>query len=148
MRRFAWIVWIVVALLPLRGWAFAAMPMAGPAHASSVFATHASQHGPQGSPIQQAIASAMPCHGAPGHAIPQDASARGGMSHGDAGRADASHDGTDPTCALCQICHGAFAAAPAVPAFEPPLAHRAAAPAHDTPAPDAERRGLFRPPRA
>lgn len=125
MRRLTWIVWMVVALLPMRGWAFAAMPtVPGTGGPVAVFApaAHPEAH--------EAAADSMPCHG-----VEATESRHGGT-------ADA-----DGTCALCQICHAAFAAAPSVPACEPPLAQRAAPPSHDAPAPDAERRSLFRPPR-
>jgi hypothetical protein len=117
-RRFiAALLWIAVALLPVRGLAAAVMPvlMSGMAPAAA------------SAPVDE-MAAAMPCHGAS-----QDAAS------------DA--DTTSHNCALCDLCHSSVAAAPAAPAAMPVMHDaqpvsampRAALP-H---APD----GLFRPPR-
>jgi hypothetical protein len=114
------LLWIAIALLPLRGLAVSLMPaMAQPA-----------------APVVTA-ASEMPCHGAAADAA---------AAHHDA-QAAASVVDDCPTCSLCALCHGSVAQAsqlsldlPALPALPP-----AAAPpsAIEPRAPD----GLFRPPR-
>ena len=117
-RRFvAALLWIAIALLPLRGLAAAVMPVAMSGLAPVVASAPADD-----------TAVAMPCHGAS-----QDASAAA---------ADTSH-----ACALCDLCHSSVAAAPAPMVAMPVLHDaqplgalpRAALPR----APD----GLFRPPR-
>jgi hypothetical protein len=111
------LLWIAIALLPVRGLAAAVMPvaMAGmvPAAASAA---------------ADETAVAMPCHGASPNATES--------------AADTSH-----ACALCDLCHSSVAAAPAPPIVMPlshdaqPLG--ALPRAVEPRAPD----GLFRPPR-
>ena len=120
-RRFAVaLLWLALALLPLRGFAALLMPVgAAPAAAATVAAEAPQHHG-----------AAMPCHGG---AVQDDAAA-------------AAQPG-EHTCSLCNLCHSgvaAFAAPvlmlPALPQ-DAPLAQ--AAPSVEPRAPDS----LFRPPR-
>jgi hypothetical protein len=114
------LLWIAIALLPLRGLAASLMPaMVQPA-----------------TPVA-AAADEMPCHGA----VTDDGSASEHHKQPTAAVGDC------PTCSLCALCHGSVAQAaqvsldlPELPALPP-----AAAPpsAIEPRAPD----GLFRPPR-
>lgn len=115
------LLWIAIALLPLRGLAVSLMPATVQPSASAVVA-----------------AGEAPCHGA----ATDDAVAG---HHG--AQPMASAVGDCPTCSLCVLCHGSVAQAP-LPVFElqavPALPPAAAPPAPVEPhAPD----GLFRPPR-
>lgn len=114
------LLWIAIALLPLRGLAASLMPAMVQPVASVV-----------------AAANEIPCHGA----------AADGTAAGDHHAEPAVAVGDCPTCSLCALCHGSVAQAPqlsldlpALPALPP-----AAAPpsAIEPRAPD----GLFRPPR-
>lgn len=137
-RLVAVLLWLALALLPLRG--LAAGLMAGPA------AGHAAATAPADVP--------MPCHEQAGHHDAMD----GGAHHDAAAmHADSADDAADegsaavaddcPTCALCALCHGGFAHASALPLVL--AAPEAGAPAAATTVrlaphtPD----GLFRPPR-
>ena len=86
MRR--WMVWLFIALMPLRLWAADAMALQG-------------WHGLQGS---AAVASAPPCHEAASPAP------HGGED------AHAAHHAVDPeshaSCLLCDVCHTALGLAP------------------------------------
>jgi hypothetical protein len=122
-RRFvAALLWIAIALLPLRGFAAAVMPALMATAPSSFVSAHA----PAGD-----AAAVHPCHGAE-------------LASTDAGTlpADSSH-----TCSLCDLCHsGVVAAAPQAVALSTPheVQPRTAAPTAIEPrAPDS----LFRPPR-
>lgn len=122
-RRFvAALLWIAIALLPLRGFAAAVMPALMAAAPSSFVSAHA--------PADDA-AAVHPCHGA------EQPSADAGTLP-----ADSSH-----TCSLCDLCHSGVALAPpAIVALAAPhqAQPRGAAPTAIEPrAPD----GLFRPPR-
>ena len=110
MRR-AWIILLLVAMLPLHGWAAAAMAVSmattGPAP-ERTFASTAAGTGP--------AAVAMPCHG----------SADG--SHADEGTA--APDRAPHDCASCHLCHAWVAVladgwAPSLPATpaDAPAAH-------------------------
>jgi hypothetical protein len=127
-RRFAAVLlWVAVALLPLRGLAAAAMPAQMPALGGA----------PQTTVASMPAVQAMPCHGDAAH---DDA-------HHQAA-SDAAEWGDCPSCSLCALCHGGLAQAPQVvlalssPQGEPPAAHPWSARAPR--APD----GLFRPPRS
>jgi hypothetical protein len=94
------LLWLAIALLPIRGWAATTMPLfADPAHVSQV--------APAASIDHDAIAS--PCHD--GHGSDDEAGVGGGH-----------------TCALCDACHFAVAglvdaplAPPLLPAARPRL---------------------------
>lgn len=131
------LLWLCIALLPLRGWALA-LPPAAPVHAiSHGSAEHAPCHGTASTPAMDGQESApAPAHAmAHGHAMPADGAAQ-------------DHPAAPGTCALCGVCHG-MAALPALlfegfdalpsgtlPAWAPRLSGRLAV--HE----------LFRPPRA
>jgi hypothetical protein len=119
VRRSAWVLWLLLALLPLRGWAGAVMHLPGST---------------PGAPAEQA---AMPCHGDHG----ADA-ARSGTD----GASD-SWVATEGSCTLCDLCHGCGAAGPGGGLHEPRVVADAVPegrPGAVTPVqPDA----LFRPPR-
>lgn len=117
------LLWIAIALLPVRGLATALMPaMALPAAQAATLAE---------------TPTSMPCHGSMADASAADQPAEPA----------AAPVGDCPTCALCVLCHGSVAQA-SPPGFElaamPPVAP-AVAPASpiEPRAPD----GLFRPPR-
>jgi hypothetical protein len=121
------LLWIAIALLPLRGFAASLMPVLVPPAA----------------PVA-ALADEAPCHGAAmDHAAATDVTV-----------ADAHHKaptgavGDCPTCSLCALCHGGVAqsASPSLSLPELPTPAPAAAPPSpiEPRAPD----GLFRPPRA
>jgi hypothetical protein len=117
-RRFTTaLLWIAIALLPVRGFAAVMMPILMVDTESTTVSAPADD-----------AAKAMPCHGAS-----QDA--------GDAS-ADATH-----TCSLCDLCHSSVAATTAaVIALSGPHEAQpssASPPALEPRAPD----GLFRPPR-
>lgn len=117
------LLWIAMALLPLRALAAAVMPAATAGVASA--AVESAAHD---------VLQAVPCHGASA-LVAADA---------DAGTAPAE---TTHTCSLCDLCHSSVvsAQAPVLALAELPAAlPRAAAPSALEPrAPD----GLFRPPR-
>ena len=117
-RRFSTaLLWIAIALLPVRGWAAVLMPISmgdmQPAAVTSAAATDV---------------SVMPCH-----AAPQDAVADGGDS--------------PATCSMCELCHTTVVqAAPTsvtLADMHEALPPAAASVALEPRAPD----GLFRPPR-
>ena len=119
------LLWIAMALLPLRALAAAVMPAATAGVASA--AVESAAHD---------VLQAVPCHGASA-LVSADADA-------DAGTAPAE---TTHTCSLCDLCHSSVVTAqpPVLALAELPAAlPRAAAPSALEPrAPD----GLFRPPR-
>ena len=128
------LIWIVAALLPLQGYAAAAMISCGPMHAR-MLAGASSEHG---------HAQAVHDHATHGHADHGDAAAMSDSQEGEPGLADV----TDFKCSACASC----CTAPAAPSSAPMLVR--AAPAHsvaipffptseDTIVPD----GLERPPR-
>jgi hypothetical protein len=116
-RRPLWVLWLLLALLPLRSWAGAVMHLPGTAADAA-----------------DAVQVGMPCHGEHGAAsAPHDAVAPDGVA--------------DKACALCDLCHGCGALADTGGLHEPlvgpnrmPHARAGALPALR---PDA----LFRPPR-
>ncbi len=120
-RLTAALLWIAIALLPLRGVAAAVMPVAMSGMATGVISAAADDAKP-----------ALPCHGAMAAAA-DDANAA---------PADTSH-----TCAMCDLCHTNVAQATppsiALPALHEALPQTVAPAAIEPRAPD----GLFRPPR-
>jgi hypothetical protein len=97
-----WLLWLVIALLPLRGWAWAWAAML-PAELAASPAVHT---------MRGASAELPPCHrvGLPpsaAHAMTTSAASRHGTGN-PACVSDAS--GTDhPGCTLCSLCHAAAA---------------------------------------
>jgi hypothetical protein len=117
-RIVAALLWIAIALLPLRGFAAVMMPMLMPSLPASVASAPAGD-----------TAKVMPCHGATAE---ESSGTPAGASH---------------TCSLCDLCHGTVAQF-AQPSVALPATHDvqpdAAAPSVLEPrAPD----GLLRPPR-
>jgi hypothetical protein len=121
-RRFAVaLLWLALALLPMRGFAALLMPVgAAPAAVATVAAEAPRHHG-----------AAMPCHGS----AVQDSAA-------------ATAQPGDHTCSLCDLCHSGVAAFAApvltLPALPQDAPVALAAPSVEPRAPDS----LFRPPRA
>ncbi len=74
------LLWLAIALLPIRGWAAAVMPSAVPDHSS--VAAHATMDG------SAEHASGMPCHEK---------------------AVDEGTVGGEHTCSLCDVCHSAAA---------------------------------------
>jgi hypothetical protein len=119
-RRFAVaLLWLALALLPLRGFAALLMPFGAAPAAAATVAAETPQH----------QAAAMPCHGAA-----QDDAA-------------AAPQPDDHSCSLCNLCHSGVAAfaAPvlALPALPQDAPVAQSAPSVEPRAPDS----LFRPPR-
>lgn len=121
------LLWIAIALLPLRGWAAAQMAVAWPGGAdASVSAAADEAHG------------VTPCH-AGAHSMAWSADVGDAAEHTSV---NGSH-----TCSMCDLCHtGAAQSEPPtlwLPALPHAAPHGAAPPAIEPRAPD----GLFRPPR-
>jgi hypothetical protein len=112
------LLWLAIALLPVRGWAVTLMPMAmsGPA-ATQAVTVEAGAAEP---------AAAMPCHGV--------------MT------AD-SDNSTTPTCSLCDLCHSTVAQAPSPPALPAATADALPSAATSSPVDSRLPDGLFKPPR-
>jgi hypothetical protein len=131
-RLAAALLWLALALLPLRGLAAGLMP--GMMAAAATVSATAPAEAP------------LPCHG---HAAGDQAAAEHHAlpSHHAAGVDDGASPDC-PTCALCALCHGGFAhaAAPSLSLPSPEAVPPAIAPSQPVQprAPDA----LFRPPRA
>lgn len=121
---------LLIALLPLRGWAWAVMPVAVPT--APVLAAEA---GLEIDAAHQAQASEMPCHG---HAASPSESAQPSS-----GPTKVAH-----TCSLCDLCHAGVIAPPtwSWAPDAPPLAAPSWA-VTATPGRDGQD-SLFRPPRA
>lgn len=114
------LLWIAIALLPLRGVAASLMPaMALPAASVA------------------AAADDRPCHGAATDA------AAAGEHHA----APAAAVGDCPTCSLCALCHGSVAQAPQLILDLPTLPALSPAAAPPSPIEPRAPDGLFRPPR-
>lgn len=100
MPRRLWIVWLVLALLPLRGWAVASMTM--PA-LQTVQAGQADPASPaaEAMPMSRAGSMTAPCHQT------ADANPNGGAVN---------------ACTLCDLCHGASSVSPelTLPIAPPP----------------------------
>lgn len=131
--RFA-LLTLLIALLPLRGWAWAVMPVPTPSHVT------------KGEPIAQAeIAPAThAAHMPPCHAAPASQAAQHATDH----PSDAQGGGQTHTCSLCDLCHAGVIAPPSWAWFHdaPPVAPPswAVSTTLGRDGPD----GLFRPPRA
>lgn len=131
------LLWLCIALLPLRGWA-AGAPPATPMHADT---HHAAVHPGCHAMVPAETAAGLEGHPAAGHS---HASMHGPASADEA----ASELPSAGSCALCEVCHGAAMLAPlpldgfaplnpgAPPAWAPQAVGRLAV--HE----------LFRPPRA
>ena len=115
------LLWLAIALLPLRGWAATAMPMPMPMPMAAMSG---------GSVVMQAADDAHTNASAPCH----------GESH-------ATDTNAAPTCSLCDVCHSAFASLPsmasALPLLPPARPASALVPAVEP----AVRAGPERPPR-
>jgi hypothetical protein len=132
IRGKTWTVWLVLlmaALMPLRGWALAGMPLShlDPAHAG---ATHAAAGDTRPSGRAAHADAPAPCHGL--HAAGVVAVSATDTAHtahtanmahpADAADGDSPHAGGH-TCASCALCHSALAAEPVLlPAGLPRLA--------------------------
>jgi hypothetical protein len=128
MRRTVWVVWLCLALLPLRGMAHAVMLGAGASHGAVA--------------VQPAGNAPAPC---PMHVAPTADDAAAPAAGATATYPASATAGT--CCHLCAVCHGAAMPTATVAAvgMDPP---HVAPLGHDGPgagrvAPD----GLFRPPR-
>jgi hypothetical protein len=119
MRRSMWIAWLLLCLLPLRGWAQGGMPV-GPALPASTAAE-----------VPSLPAAALPCHEA------------------DAASSSSSAEDPAPagTCTACDLCHVAALPAdgPRWPPLGAPRTTPSATPVPDTGRGDPDR--LERPPR-
>jgi cytochrome c5 len=126
-RSCAVLLWLAIALLPVRGWAATLMPLAMGAPAKAFVATT----GEQAQQASSAAAQAMPCHGT---TTSEDPSVDGTV--------------TTTTCSLCDLCHSTMVQAPTPPAL--PGSPDAAPPRATASSPFASRQpdGLFRPPRS
>ncbi len=129
MRRGVWLIWLCLALLPLRGMAHGLMLGAGASHGAAVVQTQADASAP------------CPMHGA---SMGSEAAAALPGGHGSPATAPSL---ASSCCHLCAVCHGAAMPALAVASID-------AEPYRGAPngrvglgagrvAPD----GLFRPPR-
>lgn len=87
-----WLLWLAIALLPVRAWAGAAMPVAMSGMAATAVQAEAQRVG------AEPAHSAMPCHGA---------------SEGDDDTA------APQACNLCAVCHAAFATLPSLQPLVP-----------------------------
>jgi hypothetical protein len=86
MRRATWILLLMLALLPLRGWAVASMGLPVPA------SSHAAIVQPDAMPAEfPVMAGGMPCHQV---------------------MADGAMDAGSTTCQACDACHTALGTAP------------------------------------
>jgi hypothetical protein len=119
------LLWLAIALLPVRGWAVTLMPLAmgSPASAAATMAAE---------PAESTTAThAMPCHGA----MSADAATDDGLT-------------ATPTCSLCDLCHATVVQAPPPPTL--PAVPDDALPSAVASAPVTSQQpdGLFRPPRS
>jgi len=125
---------LLMALLPLRGWAWAVMPMPTQGQATTAAALHGA-HAPVAASLHHATERTAPCHG------PQ-ATTEQGAEQGMGGT------GQNHTCSLCDLCHAGVIVPPSwawfhdAPPVSPP-SWAVSAP-HGRDGTD----GLFRPPRA
>jgi hypothetical protein len=99
MRRLSWLLWLLIALMPVRG--IAQSLMVGGAFGHSPAAT---------SPA----AAENPC---PMHAIQGDAAARDALAAVASGALGAQSTASSHVCSLCDVCHSA------VLPLDLPLAH-------------------------
>ena len=124
-----WLLWLVIALLPLRGWALAEMAAMTALPGAVTMAVS-----PQDMTPHAAAEALPPCHAAPAdRSMPTDADPQ----------ATPAHAG----CSLCEICHASLGL-PAPPSLSlPRLPQAAPALVPVTGAADAPPDALFRPPR-
>jgi hypothetical protein len=140
---------LLIALLPLRGWAWAVMPVPTPGHAAPgapdqvVSAASHGAHAPAATSLRHAAERAAPCHGH--QATTQHATAD---AHADAAPVTSDNPGTGHTCSLCDLCHAGVIVPPSWAWFHdaPPVSPPswAVSATHGRDGTD----GLFRPPRA
>lgn len=118
-----WLLWLVIALLSLRGWALAEMAAMTALPGAVMMAVS-----PQDMTPHAAAEALPPCHAAPTDADPQTTPAHAG-------------------CSLCEICHASLGL-PAPPSLSlPQLPQATPALVPVTGAADAPPDALFRPPR-
>jgi hypothetical protein len=128
MRRTVWVIWLCLALLPLRGMAHAVMVGAGASHGAA--AAQPVGHAPAPCPMHAAPAADDP-------AAPQADAAATAQANAMSGSC----------CHLCAVCHSAAMPAAAVatvgvnPPHVAPSVHGGPGAGRTTPD------GLFRPPR-
>ncbi len=113
-----WLLWLVIALLPLRGWAQVQMAMAD-IPIETVVAV-------------EALSDTPPCHP---HAVDVSGAEDGTLA-------------PQSACAHCDLCHAGFAFGPLPLPDMPDLPHAAPTPATSPSAGPQMPERLFRPPRA
>ncbi|OGA82436.1 MAG: hypothetical protein A2711_15415 [Burkholderiales bacterium RIFCSPHIGHO2_01_FULL_63_240] len=124
---------LLIALLPLRGWAWAVMPVAVPGSGGPAQVMTHSAHAPAAAAAEGS--DALPCHAQLGSPDATPSPSEDGF-------------GQDHTCSLCDLCHAGVIAPPSwawvhdAPPVAPPS--WAVSVAHGRDGVD----GLFRPPRA
>jgi hypothetical protein len=114
-----WLVWLVIALLPLRGWALAQMaePVAEVTVAAALLLDTENE---AEADLHEDMA--MPCH-------------------------DSGPAATHGTCSLCSVCHAGLAPAPSLVLALPDRLTQVPGPAPVVGLPDGPPSELFRPPR-
>ena len=148
----AWLLWLLIALLPLRGWAFGQMLPAGVGPAMVTTAV-SSGIAPASTAVHDPASGGHEAHQADHAALsasPPTPHCHQAVDLAPAEPADGNHHGksTAGSCGLCTVCHAGLAAAPLPPTL--PLSFLTAeAPSADPDRPlaDGPRRALFRPPR-
>lgn len=127
------LLWLLVALLPLRAWAQADMALADPAPTPLRLTTSATPAAGQVDPLPHPA-----CHAGPVQAHQPD--------HG-ASSAEVPHEaGAHSSCPSCDLCHGSMVAG--LPRSTPPLLPREAPTLARTAGwPEGDTTRLFRPPR-
>lgn len=137
MRRPTWILWLMLALLPLRGWAVAGMAMPEPVRAA-VMAHQAAA----------SVGDAVDAMNDAAHHTPDTSALR--PCHSTPGAQDNSGDSTPvgSACTACDVCHAAWGLAPSVAVVltPPPTCAPAVMAQRDTGR--AAVSGLDRPPRS
>ncbi len=129
---------LLIALLPLRGWAWSVMPVPTLGQAQAALSSLHGAPAPAITSVHQAAERSAPCHGhqATAQHSPADASA------------DTPGTGHPHTCSLCDLCHAGVIAPPSWAWFHdaPPVSPPswAVSATHGRDGAD----GLFRPPRA
>ena len=128
------LIWLLVALLPLRGWAMGAGMIDRPTMPASAAVVALAAEDALDHALGHAPAGVMPDEAAPGHCHDTQAPAQ----------AEPHHSG----CSLCTVCHGGLANPPAF-ALSLQVAPSSCGPpdADDHPLRDAPRTEHFRPPR-
>lgn len=142
---------LLIGLLPLRGWAWAVMPVPVPGHdargaphQAAPNALHGA-HAPAVSSLDRAAERSAPCHG-PQASVEQDLSSAN--AHAPSVAPDTSGAGHPHTCSLCDLCHAGVISPPSWAWFHdaPPVSPPSWA--VSTPHGRDDIDGLFRPPRA